>query len=113
MFSDDIPKARLFGVPKYRYVVNLVGADVDRGSVRSHNIRVGSSHTVGDTSTVILLGTLCSTGTPKSLKTLPAGSDCTTNRDPTTRNPAFRVTLKRLTGHWLVTSLERRSSHGR
>ncbi|MHB1583303.1 MAG: hypothetical protein ACYCU7_14210 [Acidimicrobiales bacterium] len=104
LFHDHIAAARQLVLPRYRYVVELFGADIGPRSGSTRHIEVGSVSIRGNAATVELTGTVCSTGSPKALTSMTApGVHCLTNRRRDSTNPAFRVRLVQSSDHWYVT----------
>ncbi len=89
-------------------IIRVLALNSGSKSVASYQIRAGSWNITGDTSRVELIGTVCSTGSrTKSLKisgnnSTHSNSDCFTNTNPHSSNPAFRVNLKKVGDTWYV-----------
>lgn len=125
--AGDYERAIAFVTPAERYVLEAIAAgDPPTGTAK--NIAIGSETVTGNSAVVILTGTLCSaaggseggsTGsggvasssppaeTGAESGDAPRGADgrCTTNHDPHSADPMFRVLLKQVpsTDRWFVT----------
>lgn len=104
LFSGDINKAASFVEPSNRGAFLAVTNGIQGASIRGEGIAAGSSSVQGSSATVVMIGTICTSG---SMAPLPSGeptaSHCVTNKDPHTRNPVFMVSLAmQPDGNWSV-----------
>jgi hypothetical protein len=89
--------------PAKRYLVPVFTDDLRTSSVDSHHLKVGSVTMSDLNAVVILLGTLCSTGNMRSLKSLPKGKYCVQNTNPHSSNLAFKIDVLKIPGKgWFV-----------
>lgn len=104
LFAGRTDKARELVAPESRAAFDAISNAAAAFATRSLNLAVGSSTVTGDIAVEVLTGTMCRTVKSPS-PPAPSGSpltDCVTNSDPRTKNPIFRITLRRNGHTWQV-----------
>jgi hypothetical protein len=104
LFSGRFGAARRYVDTRDVNAFDVITASLQPGSLSSRGLAVGASTVRGATATVVITGTICSSFGPASLGPAQRRSPqhCTTNRDPHSSSPVFRVQLTKLGRRWWV-----------
>ena len=105
LFDGKYVAAGTYYIPTDRPLATAVAKILGPHSVRSFNLRVGSSKRTGPTTfTVVLLGTLCTSTSkaplPANLK--PTSGHCVTNTSAIVAPAEFVVYVEVVAGHYYV-----------
>jgi hypothetical protein len=103
LWSDEIAQATRLVLPSSRSIVKIFSANIGSSSVQSKNLKVGSIHYQDPNAIVVLVGTLCSTGSEESLPSKNPEKYCKTNTNPHLSSTLFEVRVKKVNGRgWFV-----------
>jgi hypothetical protein len=102
LFSSSPQEAGNLVLPASRSDFSAITGLIGHNVVSASGIKAGTTMVTGTTATVVFTGTICSaTRVAAAANTEP--NTCSSNADPNSDNPAFRVALRKASnGDWYV-----------
>ncbi len=104
LYAGAFARATSYVLPSDRGLLTILFTGLGAGSVRAEHLAIGSVVTHGELATLVLTGTICSSGAaPRTTSPAPrANEQCLENHDATTDNPAFRISTCKRESRWYV-----------
>jgi hypothetical protein len=105
LFSNRLADAMAMVLPSSQGDFKLMETLVSQQSGSAHGLVAGATRTSGNSAVVVLLGTICMSGSDVSpgRSAAPGGARCLSNADPGSTNPGFKVSLQKASdGKWYV-----------